>query len=221
MTNPSTLSRLMPAVLGRPIRRAHLGSVVPVAAPERMKRPDELELSVLLKAVAGGDREAFARLYDHVAPLVFGVVRRVVRDRAMSEEVAQEVLLEIWKTSPRYNQGQGSVASWILTIARRRAVDRVRSEQSSRDRMARIGPANIEREHDEVADQALRAERIGAVGSALSMLSSLQKEALELAYFEGLTTTQIAERLGLPLGTVKSRIRDGMIRLRQSLEEAG
>lgn len=171
----------------------------------------------MLASVGSGDRAAFARLYDALISPVFGIIRRVLRDGALSEEVTQDVMLEIWTTAPRYDPSQGSAISWVLTIARRRAIDRVRSEQASRNRTARIAPAQLGREHDEVVEAAIRDSERSSVTTALDTLSQLQREAIELAYYDGLTQNQIAERLGVPLGTIKSRIRDGMMRLRDGL----
>jgi RNA polymerase sigma-70 factor (ECF subfamily) len=156
-------------------------------------------------------------MYDGVIAPIYGLIRRIVRDGAMSEEVTQDVMLEIWRTAVRYDPAQGSALSWMLTIARRRAIDRVRSEQASRDRTARVAPSLVDRDHDMVAEAVVReAERTG-VASALSTLSQLQRQAIEMAYYDGLTQIQIAERLGVPLGTIKTRIRDGMLRLQETL----
>lgn len=181
------------------------------------RRPDNARLDAVLTAVARGDREAFASLYDLVIPAVFGLIRRLVRDLSQSEEVTQEVMIEIWRMAPRYDPGQGSAIGWILTIARRRAIDRVRSEQASRDRVQRVAPTQIEREHDHVSEEALRSSDRSAVSAALAGLGSLQREAIELAFFGGLTQSEIAGRLGVPLGTIKTRIRDGMLRLQETL----
>lgn len=174
----------------------------------------------LLVRVAEGDRQAFADLYDAVSGLVFGLVRRVLRDTSMSEEVTQEVLLEVWRTAPRFDPTKGSGPGWILTMAHGRAIDRVRSEQSGRDRLARLAPSQLEQPFDPAVENAIRGEETGAVKAALGRLSAAQRQVIELAYYEGLTQTQIAERLAVPLGTIKTRIRDGMIRLRETLEGA-
>lgn len=171
----------------------------------------------MLASVASGDRAAFGLLYDLIISPVFGLIRRIVRDSAISEEVTQDVMIEVWKTAPRYDQTQGSGLSWILMIARRRAIDRVRSEQASRNRTARIASGQLEREHDEVAEAAIRDSERSTVASALGNLSQLQREAIELAYYDGLTQNQIADQLGVPLGTIKTRIRDGMLRLQETL----
>jgi RNA polymerase sigma-70 factor (ECF subfamily) len=183
-------------------------------------RAEAREINAILASVASGDRAAFARLYDSIVGPVFGLIRRIVRDGAISEEVTQDVMLEVWRMAPRYDPTQGPGLSWILTIARRRAIDRVRSEQASRSRAMRIASEQLEREHDDAAEAALRDSERSTVASALSHLSQLQREAIELAYYDGLTQNQIADRLGVPLGTIKTRIRDGMLRLQETLRPA-
>ncbi|CAN5451729.1 sigma-70 family RNA polymerase sigma factor [soil metagenome] len=168
----------------------------------------------------GGDRAAFARLYDRMAPVVFGVVKRVVVDPAISEEVAQEVMLEVWRRAPRFDAGRGSPAGWIATIAHRRAVDRVRSEQAMRKRVERVASAAGERSTEDVEAEVIRGVERTAANRALETLNAEQRRALELAYFGGLTQTEIAGELGIPLGTVKSRMRQGMVALRRVLEAA-
>jgi RNA polymerase sigma-70 factor (ECF subfamily) len=169
--------------------------------------------------VADGDELAFAGLYDELAASVYGTARRIVRDPALAEEIAQEAFVQLWRTAPRFDPRRGSVRGWALTIARRRAVDRVRSEQASRRRelgdvQAALPPSDDPADATVVALDGERARR------AVSALSDVQRQALELAFFDGLTHVEVAERLGLPLGTVKTRIRDGLLRLR-SLMLAG
>jgi RNA polymerase sigma-70 factor (ECF subfamily) len=183
-------------------------------------RSEPREINAVLASVASGDRAAFARLYDAVISPVFGLIRRIVRDAAISEEVTQDVMLEIWRTAPRYDPTQGSALSWVFTIARHRAIDRVRSEQASRDRTAKVALGQLDREHDVVSEAAMRDADRSTVTSALSALSQLQRQAIELAYYDGLTQNQIADRLGVPLGTIKTRIRDGMLRLAETLRPA-
>jgi RNA polymerase sigma-70 factor (ECF subfamily) len=172
---------------------------------------------VLVALVAGGDQAAFATLYDHLAPAVFGVVRRVLRDPAQSEEVTQEVFVELWRQAGRFDAGRASVKTWAVMIAHRRAVDRVRSEQAHRDRQERTfaeppAPAGPE-------DVAVEAEERQGARRAMDALPTVQRQVLELAFYDGLTHVQIAERLDVALGTVKTRIRDGLIRLRASAGE--
>jgi RNA polymerase sigma-70 factor, ECF subfamily len=171
----------------------------------------------LLVAAARGDQAAFSALYDRVAGRVHGVVRRVVRDPARSEEVTHEVLVEVWRTAARFEPDRGSAQSWILTVAHRHAIDRVRSEPASRDRTERIGIRDRGRAFDEVAERVeLRLEH-QQVREAMAALTDLQREAVELAYDGGYTYREVAELLDVPLGTIKTRMRDGLIRLRDAL----
>lgn len=174
------------------------------------------QAQALMVRVARGDESAFAQLYDLVAPTVYGVVLRVLRDPAQSEEVAQEVMVELWKLASRYDPRQAGVHSWAATLAHRRAVDRVRSQQSSRDRDDRAGrlePTITDSVADDVVNR-LDSER---VNRALAQLTPLQRETVMLAYFGGHTYREVAVLLGVPEGTVKTRIRDGLIRLRDTM----
>lgn len=176
-------------------------------------RMDDAELEHCIGAAAVGDQAAFARLYDALSPIVYGVIRRLVRDPAQSEEVTQEVFVEVWRNADRYTAGRGNVRAWVVTIAHRRAVDRVRSEQARRDRDEREAHS-IELPPPSPEDAVLAAEARATAAAALATLAPPQREALELAFYDGLTHTQIAERLDVALGTVKTRIREGLIRLR-------
>ncbi|HYJ48708.1 MAG TPA: ECF RNA polymerase sigma factor SigK [Microbacterium sp.] len=168
----------------------------------------------LLLLVAGGDQQAFARLYDMLSPRVFGLILRVLVDRSQSEEVLQEVFLEIWQSAGRFAPNRGQGRSWMLTIAHRRAVDRVRSAQASTDRDVRAGFRDIGVAYDGVAEEVeLRIEG-QRVSEALSTLPDPQREALTLAYYGGYSQSEIAALVGAPLGTIKTRMRDGLSRLR-------
>ncbi|MGV9297659.1 ECF RNA polymerase sigma factor SigK [Amycolatopsis sp. NPDC003676] len=172
----------------------------------------------LMALVAKGDERAFERLYDQLAGPVYGLVRRIVRDPAQSEEVAQEVLVELWKTATRYSAAKGSVLNWAMTLAHRRAVDRVRSARASteRERKATFEAARG-RPFDEVAESvATRLER-SQVRRCLKTLTELQRESVLLAYYQGYTYREVADVLDTPQGTVKTRLRDGLIRLRDCL----
>ena len=176
--------------------------------------------AALIHQVARGDEAAFADLFRLLSPAILGLVRRVLRDPAQSEEVTQEVFVEIWRTASRFDAEKGSVNAWITTLAHRRAVDRVRSEQSRTDRQLKVTAT------DPVTEPAADAEVLDAVETdldarrvrhALDSLTALQREAVELAFYRGYTHPQVAQLLDVPLGTVKTRIRDGLIRLRDQL----
>jgi RNA polymerase sigma-70 factor (ECF subfamily) len=168
----------------------------------------------LLLRVADGDQAAFARLYDMLSPRAFGLILRVLVDRSQSEEVLQEVFLEIWQSASRFAPNKGQGRSWVLTIAHRRAVDRVRSAQASTDRDVKAGFRDIGVAHDGVAEEVeLRIEG-QRVSQALATLPDPQREAITLAYFGGYSQSEIAALVGAPLGTIKTRMRDGLSRLR-------
>ncbi|TQL00145.1 RNA polymerase sigma-70 factor (ECF subfamily) [Streptomyces puniciscabiei] len=171
----------------------------------------------LLVLVADGDQRAFEELYALVSGPVYGLVRRVVRDLAQSEEVAQEVLLETWRSAARYDPGRGSALSWILTLAHRRAVDRVRSARAAGEREQREALRAGEPAFDQVAEEVEAGMEREWVRRCLRRLTDLQRQSVTLAYYDGYTYREVAERLSLPLGTVKTRMRDGLTRLRQCL----
>jgi RNA polymerase sigma-70 factor, ECF subfamily len=171
----------------------------------------------LLQESARGDQQAFAELYDRLSGLVYGLVRRVVRDPSQSEEVAQEVFVEVWRTAARFDADRGSARTWVMTMAHRRAIDRVRSEQASRDRTERVGRRERPREFDEVAERVETSLEHQQVREGLAALTDLQREAVELAYFQGHTYREVSELLGAPLGTIKTRMRDGLMRLRDTM----
>jgi RNA polymerase sigma-70 factor (ECF subfamily) len=180
---------------------------VPAAGP-----PD---LAALLGQVARGDEGAFRAVYDQASGPVLGIVRRILRDPAQSEEVMQEVLLEVWRTAARFDPESGSANAWIMTLAHRRAIDRVRSEHSAARRELRAATLTVD--YDEVAEAVeinLDHER---VRRCLASLTDLQREAVTLAYYGGYTYREVAELLGVAVGTVKTRMRDGLIRLRDCL----
>ena len=173
------------------------------------------DLAALLAEVAKGDQAAFEAVYDRVAAPVFGTVRSVVRDPSLSEEVTQEVFVEVWRAASRFDAGKGSPMAWVATIAHRRGVDRVRSEQRSADRDRRAASSLIA--YDDVAETVednLDRER---VRRCLRTLTDLQREAVTLAYYGGYTYREVANLLRVPAGTVNTRMRDGLIRLRDCL----
>lgn len=191
-------------------RRARLAAVAPV-------EPSALDDADLMTAIARGDEAAFGELYDRMSRLVYGVVRKVLRDPSQSEEVTQEIFVEVWRTASRFEHDRGSARTWVLTMAHRRAIDRVRSEQASRDRTERVGLRDRVRAFDEVSEQVEVQFEHQQVRAALDHLTDLQREAVELAFYGGYTYREVAELLDTPLGTVKTRLRDGLIRLRDAM----
>jgi RNA polymerase sigma-70 factor, ECF subfamily len=174
--------------------------------------PPAPDLSALYVRVQGGDQVAFAELYDAIAPMVFGAVKRVLRDPAMSEEVTQEVFVELWTSAARFDPTRGVVTTWAVTIARRRAIDRVRSEQSQRNRVEHLSRRrpDVDEATDDTVVASLDAER---VAQALAELPGDQRQIIQLAFIDGYSHSDIADQLGLPLGTVKGRVRGGLQRL--------
>ncbi len=177
-------------------------------------------LDELLARVGRGDQDAYDALYSAVAGSVLGLAVRIVRDREMAEDVAQEVLVDVWHRAARYRPEAGSARSWILTIAHRRAVDRVRSEQAHATRLRTHGsvPESTPEEQETVVDSMQREWESARVRSGLAQLTHRQREALHLAYYRGFTHREVAEALDVPLGTAKARIRDGLMRLRDLWE---
>ncbi|NMO52487.1 ECF RNA polymerase sigma factor SigK [Actinoplanes sp. TBRC 11911] len=189
------------------------------------RRPDHVSMvpeapadpADLLRAVAGGDERAFERLYDLVAPRVYGLIRRVLRDPSQAEEVAQEALVDVWRMASRFDPARGSATAWIFTIAHRRVVDRVRAEQAATDRASRIGTLVADTPYDVVDDEVSGRLERRQVRRCLDDLTELQRQAVVLAYYQGHTYPQVAELLNAPLATIKTRMRDGLIRLRDCL----
>jgi RNA polymerase sigma-70 factor (ECF subfamily) len=174
-------------------------------------------LSPIIEHCARGDEAAFALLYDELAGLVYGIVLKVVRNPALAEEVTQEVFTEVWRQAPRHDRKRGSVRSWVATIAHRRAVDRVRSEQAARhreEREAAGATVDLTYEVEEAVGNEMERQR---VRQALQSLTEVQRDAVELAYYGGYTYREVAVVLDVPEGTVKTRIRDGLIRLRDEI----
>lgn len=192
-----------------PVPRGRLYPSDPASEPSGPEPND------LLKRVARGDEAAFATLYDLVSGRMYGLVLRVVRDPAMAEEVAQEAAVEVWRGAARFDPAKGSAVSWMLTIAHRRAVDRVRSEQAASDRIRRAATSEVA--YDDVVEQATTRIERQQVRRCISGLTDLQREAVLLAYYRGYTYREVSEVLEIPLPTIKTRMRDGLIRLRDCL----
>jgi RNA polymerase sigma-70 factor, ECF subfamily len=179
--------------------------------------PREVSLERLLGLVGRGEEQAFAELYRRVAPAVFGLVGKVVRNPSQAEEVTQEVFVELWRTAARFDPARGTARSWVMTCAHRRAVDRVRSSESAARRDDLAGRRDQGRPYDEVVEQVEAGLEREHVRRGLEALTELQREALVLAYYGGYTHREISELLGVPSGTVKTRLRDGLLRLRDHL----
>lgn len=170
-------------------------------------------LEETFRRVQAGDRAAFAAVYDELIDRVHGIVVRVVRDPAMSEEVTQEIFLEAWRTAARFDPARGSVAAWLSTMARRRAVDRVRTEQSQRNRVDELDRQPVQG-RTEPADEVISSMESARVRTALATLPDDQRQVIEMCFFDGLSHSDVADRLDLPLGTVKGRVRGGLKKLR-------
>jgi RNA polymerase sigma-70 factor (ECF subfamily) len=178
----------------------------------------EQPLEDLLVRVGHGDTAAFETIYDQMAGPVYGVILRVVRDAGQAEEVSQEALLEVWRFAARFDPIRGSAVTWIMTIAHRRAVDRVRAVGAAAARERLLAPAEPDR--DEVGDSVTARMERERVRRCLEELTDLQRESITLAYYGGQSYRQVASALGVALGTIKSRIRDGLLRMRHCLGEA-
>ncbi|QKD79119.1 MULTISPECIES: sigma-70 family RNA polymerase sigma factor [Actinomyces] len=175
------------------------------------------EADALLGRVAQGDENAFAELYDAWAGRLLALIIRIVIDRSQSEEVLQEVMLEAWRRAPSFDPSRGTGRAWLVTMARHRAIDRVRSSQAARDR--EDAWQGYLPDSDVTAAEVEDRMEAGRVRDALDAVGEPHRTTIALAYFTGLTHTEIAERMGVPLGTVKSRIRDGMAKMRAHLGE--
>ena len=173
-------------------------------------------VDALVGRVARGDSAAFEQLYDEIGAAVYGVARRVVRDPDRAEDVAQEVFLEVWRKAPSFDGTRGSARTWIMTITHRRAVDAVRRNESQKRNDGHSLPEQVHT--DEPGDRLIRQEEHGAVRDCLQTLTDLQMESVRLAYFNGYTYAEVATLLDKPLPTIKTRMRDGLIRLRDCLE---
>ncbi|QHT57342.1 sigma-70 family RNA polymerase sigma factor [Cellulomonas sp. H30R-01] len=191
------------------------GTLTGVTNPARESVADSAQ--GLMAAVATGDQAAFASLYDLLSRAVHGTCLGVLRDPDHAAEVAQEVWVEVWRTAARYEASRGSVRTWVTTLAHRRAVDRVRAVQAQRDRDQRVLDESTERPFDVVADDVEHRLEQSAVRDCLGSLTETQRTAVVLAYYGGRTYREVAAELDAALPTVKSRIRDGLLRLKDCL----
>jgi RNA polymerase sigma-70 factor, ECF subfamily len=191
--------------------RPEASRLIPVSAAG----PAGPDLEQLLTLVARGDQQAFEAVYDRLARPAYGVILRVLRDPAQSEEVTQEVLLEVWRRASRFDPAAGSAATWVLTIAHRRAIDRVRASVASAEREQKTFEVPAPR--DEVAEEVEAAMDRERVRRCLGSLTDVQRESITLAYYGGYTYRQVAALLGVTLAAIKTRVRDGLIRMRDCL----
>lgn len=183
--------------------------------PGRVARKDRAD--TLLERAAAGDHDAFSSLYDLVAPDVHGIARSVLRDEQHAQDVTQDVLLEAWRTAERFDPERGSARAWLTTMAHRRAVDHVRSVQAATDRDAAAGARNAVPDHDMVIDEVETHLQHEQVRRCLDGLTEIQRDAVLLAFYRGLTHREISALLAVRMGTVKARLRDALIRLRDCL----
>jgi RNA polymerase sigma-70 factor (ECF subfamily) len=174
----------------------------------------------LLKAIAARDEAALAQLYDRYRVILFGLLMRILNNREEAEDVLQEVFLQVWRKAADFDESRGRPFTWLVTLARSRGIDRLRT-LAVRERVAEAGAREPSEEISDAATDAFKSEQRGLVSDALAKLPDEQKRPIMLAYFEGLTQSEIATSLGAPLGTVKTRMRTGMIRLRELLAGQG
>ncbi|MFI5775724.1 ECF RNA polymerase sigma factor SigK [Nocardia sp. NPDC051570] len=187
----------------------------------RLEQQANRRLATLLVAIAGADREAFTEFYRATSPRVFGLAVRILRERTAAEEVTQEVYLQVWSLAGRYDEQRASPMGWLIMLTHRRAVDRIRGDRSATDRDTVYGHAQLGRDHDVVEEAASQRIEEQAVRRCLDTLTSRQRETIALAYYGGQTYPEVADVLDIPLGTVKSRIRDGLKRLAACLAGGG
>jgi len=184
---------------------------------DRLPEPDDVTAEALVERTGNGDRPAFSSLYERFSPRGFGLANRIIRDPSQAEEVAQEIFLEIWQRASRFDRGRGTATSWIMTIAHARSVDRVRQSQASRNRDLKSAIGSFDRDVDSVADSVVQHSDAAEVRDCLETLTQLQRESITLAYFGGHTQREVGEMLGTALPTIKTRMRDGVIRLRDCM----
>lgn len=190
----------------------------PAPAPSNDAPREQPSVDALLARCTVGDRGAFTELYRRLSPGAYGLALRVLRDEHLAQDALQEAFSQVWTEAARFDPTRASGRAWVMTIVHRRAVDRVRREQTDRDGARRWGLRQVETDHDAVAEVVELHADHRRVRVALAALTPLQREALDLAYHRGLTQTQVAEQLGIPLGTAKTRLRDALRRLRDELE---
>jgi RNA polymerase sigma-70 factor (ECF subfamily) len=177
----------------------------------------DVELGRLISSIAAGDQSALAELYDRSSRVAFGLILRVLGDPSMAEEVTLDVYTQVWRQAKTYDSARGTPLAWLLTIARTRAIDRLRSGKQERQRSESLDSADAVKASGNPEESSVLSEQQRIVQGALAGLSADQREVIELAYFQGLSQSEIASTLGQPLGTVKTRTRLGLIKLRETL----
>lgn len=190
---------------------------VPTGASSTEEAPAVTPLAPLLQQASRGDQQAFAQFYDATSARAYGLALRVVRNPALAEEVTQEAFLDAWRSSGRFDPARGSAIGWLLTIVHRKAVDRVRSVEASTHRDETYHRESQPVPHDQTAETAESSLEAQRVRGAVATLTDVQRQAVELAYFGGYTHREVAALLEVPVGTAKTRIRDGLIRLRDMM----
>jgi len=183
-------------------------------------KPGQEDDVALLKAIAGRNEPALAQLYDRYRFILFGLLIRILNNREEAEDVLQEVFLQVWRKAENFDESRGRPFTWLVTLARSRGIDRLRT-LASRERVAEAGAREVSEVISDAATDAFKSEQRGLVTKALAQLPDEQKRTLVLAYFDGLTQSEIATRLGAPLGTVKTRMRTGLMNLRELLAGKG
>jgi RNA polymerase sigma-70 factor (ECF subfamily) len=183
-------------------------------------RPAQEDDVALLKAIAARNEAALAQLYDRYRAILFGLLMRILNNREEAEDVLQEVFLQVWRKATDFDENRGRPFTWLVTLTRSRGIDRLRT-LAARERVAETSAREVSEETSDAATDAFKSEQRGLVTKALSQLPDEQKRPLMLAYFDGLTQSEIAARLGAPLGTVKTRMRTGLISLRELLAGQG
>lgn len=209
MGSPTGAGSLSSDAADRDPGRARVADISPPGRPE---------LLPLLRAVAHGDQQAFAEVYDLLSPRVFGLALRIVRDRGLAEEVTQDVFMQIWRQAGEVDPARGSAIGWAMTLTHRRAVDRVRSEQAQSDRLHRYESQQTTTPYDVTAEEVAERSEAERVHAALDRIGEPHRTTVALAYFSGLTQSEVAQRLDIPLGTAKTRIRDGLKKLRGQMD---
>jgi len=189
----------------------------PLPVYSRLQPEDDVKL---LKAIAARDEAALAQLYDRYRVILFGLLMRILSNREEAEDVLQEVFLQVWRKAEDFDENRGRPFTWLVTLARSRGIDRLRT-LAARDRVAEAGAKEVVEAISDAATDAFKSEQRGLVNKALAQLPDEQKRPLMLAYFDGLTQSEIATRLDAPLGTVKTRMRTGMMNLREQLAGKG